>query len=66
MQTSKSLYTDARTVSLDTGGDLALLGGSDGTAGVFSISQNKLVQELPVGSSVTNTLWAGSTAIVGT
>ena len=45
---------------------MALLGGSDGIAGVFSISQNKLVQELPIGSPVTDTLWAGSKAIVGT
>ena len=65
-QKSKSLYPGVRTVSVDASGDLALLGGSDGTAGVFSISQNKLLQELPVESSVTNTLWAGSKAIVGT
>lgn len=65
-QKSKSLYTGAQAVSVDASGDLALLGGSDGTAGVFSISQNKLVQELPIGSPVTNTLWAGSKAIVGT
>ena len=66
MHKSKSLYTGARTITVDASGDLALLGGSDGTAGVFSISQNKLVQELSVGSSVTDTLWAGSKAIVGT
>lgn len=65
-QKSKSLYTGARTVSVGASGDLALLGGSDGTAGVFSISQKKLVQELVVGSSVTDTLWAGSKSIVGT
>ena len=53
-------------VSVHANGDLALLGGSDGVAGVFSISQNKLDQELPVGSPVTDTLWAGSKAIVGT
>ena len=65
-QKSKSLYAGARTVSVDASGDLALLGGSDGKAGIFSISQNKLVQELSTGSSVTDTLWAGSKAIVGT
>ncbi len=65
-QESKSLYAGPRSVSVDASGDLALLGGNDGTAGVFSISQNKLVQELPVSSSVTDTLWAGSKAIVGT
>ena len=65
-QKAKSLFTGARTVSVDASGDLALFGGSDGIAGVFSISQHKLIQELPVGSSVTDTLWAGSKSIVGT
>ena len=60
------MYTGARAVSVDANGDLALIGGSDGTTGVFSLSQNKLVQELPVGSSVTDALWAGSKAIVST
>ena len=65
-QKSSSSYTGARRVSIDASGDLALLGGIGGTAGVFSISQNKWVQELPIGSPVTDTLWAGSKAIVGT
>lgn len=63
---SKALCTGARTITMDASGDLALLGGSDGTAAIFSISQNKLIQELLVGSPVTDTLWAGSKAIVGT
>ena len=63
---SKSMYPGARTVSMDASGDLALLGGADGSAGIFSISQNKLVQEVSAGSAVTDTLWAGNKAIVGT
>lgn len=65
-QKSKSLCTGARKISVDASGDLALLSGSDGTAAIFSISQHKLVQELPIGSPVTDVLWAGSKAIVGT
>lgn len=63
---SKPLYAGARTVTLDASGDLALFGGSDGSAGVYSVSQNKLVQELAVGSPITDAIWAGSKAIVGT
>ena len=63
---SKCLYAGARTVSLDPSGDLALLGGSDGNAGVFSISQNKVVQEFSVGNSVTDSLWAGNRTVTGT
>ena len=59
-------YAGARTVSLDPSGDLALFGGSDGNAGIFSISQNKLIQELSVGSSVTDSLWAGNRTVIGT
>lgn len=63
---SKSLFTGAQSVSVDASGDLVLLCGSDRNAGVFSVSQNQLVQEYAVGSLTTATLWAGSKAIVGT
>ena len=66
VQESKSLYVGARKLSLDPSGDLALLGGSDGTAGAFSVSENKLVQEFGAGSAVTDTLWAGNKAVVAT
>ncbi len=63
---SKPLFTGARTVSIDNSGDLAVLGGTDGNAGVFSLSQSQLVQEFSVGSSVTDALWAGRKAILAT
>lgn len=66
IHTSKSFSPGARTVSLDPSGDLALCGGSDGNAGVFSVSRNKLVQELAAGSPITDALWAGNRAILGT
>ena len=59
-------YAGARTVSLDPSGDLALFGGSDGNAGIFSISQNKLIREFSVGGSVTDNLWAGNRTVIGT
>lgn len=51
---------------MDSNGDLALLGGPDGNAGIFSVSENRLVQEFAVGSPVTSALWAGDKAIVAT
>ena len=45
---------------------MALFGGSDGNAGIFSISQNRLVREFSVGSSVTDSLWAGNRTVTGT
>ena len=63
---SKPLHAGALNITVDTSGDLALFGGSEGTAGVFSVSQNKLVQEMTVGAPVTNALWAGNAAVIAT
>lgn len=64
---SEALYPDTRSIALDTNGQLALLGGTDGRAGVYSISQNKVVHELEVGpGAVTDALWAGDQAIFAT
>lgn len=65
-QKSKALYAGGRTVSLDPSGDLALFGGANGTAGAFSLSQNKVVQKLNVGAPVTDSIWAGSKAVIST
>ena len=53
-------------MSLDASGDLALFGGADGVAGVYSISQAKVVQALKAGSAVTATAWWGERALVAT
>lgn len=58
-----------KSLSLDASGDLALVGGATGMAGVFSISQNKILYELFVVDSVggiTDSLWAGSLAVFAT
>ena len=52
-------------LALDKGGDLALLGGSDGTAGVFSVSQNEVLQTLQGGGGgITDGLWAADRAVI--
>ena len=56
----------AHRIAIDASGDLALLGGSEGTAGVYSLSQAKLSEEIKLGDPVTDTLWAGSSAIAAT
>lgn len=64
---SEPLYSGSQSLSLDTSGDLALVGGADGVAGVFSISQNTVVQALKGGKgAVTDTLWVGSRAVIAT
>lgn len=63
---SDPLYPGSHAVSLDESGDLALFGGADGVAGVYSISEQKVVQALKCGSAVTQTAWWGSRAMVAT
>jgi pre-mRNA-processing factor 19 len=69
LTTSASVSVGARSLSLDTSSDLALVGGTDGRAGVYSISQNKILLELfdvaSVGG-VTDSLWAGRLAVFAT
>ena len=64
---SNVLYASARSISLDTSGDLALMGGVDGFAGVYSISQKKIVHELEVGNgAITDAIWVGEQAVFAT
>ncbi|KAL1606236.1 hypothetical protein SLS60_003638 [Paraconiothyrium brasiliense] len=63
---SEPLYPGSSAVSVDESGDLALFGGADGVAGVYSLSKQKLVQTLKAGSPVTTTTWWGTKAVVGT
>lgn len=63
--TSEPFYPGGRTLALHD--DLALVGGSDGIAGVYSISNQKVVQALKGGGgAITGGLWAGSRAVIST
>lgn len=66
VQSSEPLYPGGKSLALDASRDLALVGGSDGVAGVYSISQNQVLHALKGGAAITDTLWSGSKAIVGT
>ncbi|KAF1957823.1 Prp19-domain-containing protein [Byssothecium circinans] len=63
---TEPLYPGSTDVSMDDSGDLALFGGTDGVAGVYSVSQSKVVHVLKCGSPVTATTWWGSKAVVAT
>lgn len=64
---SGPLVASARSIPLDTSGDLALVGGADGSADIYSISQKKIVHELEVGNgAVTDVIWVGGRAVFAT
>jgi pre-mRNA-processing factor 19 len=66
ISSSEPLYPGGSEIALNESGDLALFGGADGVAGIYSISQQKVVQALKAGSAVTATAWWGDRAVVGT
>ncbi len=67
VEQSGPLYSGARSIPLDTSGDLALVGGANGTAGVYSISQKKVLHELEVGSdAITDAIWIDGRAVFAT
>lgn len=45
-------------------GELALVGGADGVAGIYSIAQKKVLQTLKADGPVTSGIWAGDKAVV--
>ncbi|GAB7347135.1 hypothetical protein MBLNU459_g3259t1 [Dothideomycetes sp. NU459] len=63
-KTSEPLYPGGRSIAVDATGDLALIGGSDGVAGVYSVSQGQVVQTLKCGGSVVDGLWFGSKPVI--
>ena len=64
---AEPVYPGSRSLAVDSSGDMILLGGIDGSAGVFSKDQGKIVQTLKGGSGgITDSLWAGKRAVVAT
>lgn len=62
--TSEALYPGGQFLTIDPSGESAVVGGSDGVAGVFSLAENKLVHSMKVGGAVTDAVWYGSRAVV--
>ncbi|KAJ5178190.1 Zinc finger RING/FYVE/PHD-type [Penicillium coprophilum] len=65
IETSEPLYPGGRTLSINSTGDLALVGGVDGVVGVYSLSQKSVVQTLKTDGAVTDATWAGTKAVIG-
>ena len=63
METSEALYPGGKSLAVDPSGDLVLVGGSDGVAGVYSLSQKKVVYALKAGGAVQDGIWTGDRAV---
>jgi len=61
------LYPGGTVLAVHQSGDLALIGGNDGLAGVFSLPQNRLLKPLKGGQgAITGGLWADDRAVIST
>ncbi|KAH7419212.1 WD40-repeat-containing domain protein [Cadophora sp. MPI-SDFR-AT-0126] len=63
---SKPLYSGATSLALDEAGQLVIIGGSEGVAGVYSIAEEKVQQSFKAGSAITDAVWYGSQPVVST
>ncbi|KAG9791484.1 cell cycle control protein, partial [Aureobasidium melanogenum] len=63
--TSETPYPGGTVLSVHSAGDLVLVAGDGSTAGVLSLSENRIVQTLEGGQgSVTSGLWAQDKAVI--
>lgn len=64
---SEPAFAGGRFLSIDHSGALALVGGPDGSAGVYSLSENRVLRTLEArGGSVTGGVWADAKAVIST
>ena len=63
---SEPLYPGCTSLALDESGQLVIVGGTDGVAGVYSIPENKLQQSFKAGGTITDAVWFGSNPVVST
>ncbi|KAL8963696.1 MAG: hypothetical protein Q9193_000064 [Seirophora villosa] len=67
IEKSKVLYGGSRSFAVNTRGDSALLGGTDGRVGIYSMSDKAIVQEMNAGNgSVTDAVWIGDRVAAST
>lgn len=64
---SEPLYPGGHSISLNSSGELALVGGTDGVAGVYSLPEKRVVASLKGGSgAITDSAWVGDKAVIAT
>ncbi|KAF2762752.1 cell cycle control protein [Pseudovirgaria hyperparasitica] len=65
-QATEPLYPGGTTLALDSAGELAIIGGNNGVAGIYSTTKREIVETIDVGAPVTAAAWWGSRPVVGT
>ncbi|EDP52087.1 hypothetical protein KXX16_001026 [Aspergillus fumigatus] len=63
-ETSKPLCQGGKALAVNAAGEMALVGGADGTVGVYSLSEKRVVGNLHTSGPVTSAVWAGDKAVI--
>jgi pre-mRNA-processing factor 19 len=67
ISTSSLTYPGSASVAVDASGEHAIVGGSDGIAGIYSLPDDKILTVLKVGGgAITDAVWYGSQPVVAT
>lgn len=64
--TSEILYSSTNFLAVNEATQLAIVGGGEGVVGIYSITENKILQSFDVGTSITDGIWFGTHPIVST
>lgn len=63
-ETSKPLYPGSKVLSVNSSGELALVGGTDGVVGVYSLTQKSVTHTLQADGPVTDAVWASEKPVL--
>ncbi|KAE8154962.1 WD40-repeat-containing domain protein [Aspergillus avenaceus] len=63
-QSSEPLFPGGTALSVNSTGELALVGGADGVVGIYSLPQQQIIQNLQASGPVTDAVWAGDKAVI--
>lgn len=67
ISTSEPLYPGSSSIAVDNSGERAIVGGSDGIAGMYSLPDNNVLTVLKVGGgAITDAVWYGDKPIIST
>jgi hypothetical protein len=63
-ESSEPLYPGSKALSVNSSGELALVGGDGGVVGVYSLPEKRVVQTLQANGPVTDAAWGGEKAVI--
>lgn len=63
---SEPLYSNTNFLAVNDSTQLAIIGGTEGVVGIFSIAENKIQQSMEVGNPITDGIWFAEHPVIST